>query len=400
MSSKFDRKAWKGTKLETVKEQSEEIKSSGGEGKVPNLKIEEGTNRFRMFPAHPGTDEKNRYSQANTISWVPFVKDDGKETRIPIKNARIHGGQEADVIETYRKIAVEIIKGDGTLSAKDKASLIDIMTDWKTGISPKTSYVAYAKKKDGDNWVRGLFEYTYGVHKDLLDESLVDFDEEPDGADVVSDPDEGCIVTIKYSPKEKNPNDKYKTSIGAKSTLALEDEDFEWLEEQKPLTELLFGEGVYHQGTFDRAMKGLQLYDEKHEIGVFDEDEFQEAAAELRALLPEAPSRDSDSSSDDSSDEKSLEDMSRKELKQYILDNNLDVKVTRGMKDDEIIDAIDDAIADSAGNQEEESDKPFEKGEEVDDQEAEEEEPAGEKEEESPRRSRRERGERRRARSK
>lgn len=391
-STKNEWSDWQGTSLKVVKQESDERKSSGGEGsKVPNLKITEGTNKFRFFPAHPGTDDKNKYYQVNLISWLPYKKDDGTETRVPFKNARRHAGQAKDVIDEYRKLAIEIIKGDKSIDVKESADLIDTITDWKTGIAPKTGFLTYAKKKDGDNWERGILEITYGVQKKLDDLSLVDYEEDPDGIDIVSDPVEGYLITIKYDKKAAT-NDKYKVSNSVKDQLPLDAEDAAWIKEQKPLTELLYGEGVYHQGTFERAMKGLELYDEKHDIGVFNTDEFQEIAAELKAELPEAPARDEGSNSSDTKADKELEDMDRKELKQYILDNDLGIKVTRGMKDDEIIDLIVDALADRDDDEEEESDEPFDEGEEVDESEQEEKEeeekPAARRERRSARRER------------
>ncbi|MEM6734462.1 MAG: hypothetical protein AAF620_00190 [Bacteroidota bacterium] len=334
--SKINREEWKGMTLKNIKEQDDEIRN--GSSKEP--KIEPGTNKIRFFPAHPGTAERDSYYQKLVVSWLPYIREkDGEEikSRRPIKNARHHGAQERDVVEEYIRIATETILSDTQLSVKERGALLDVMTAWETRISPKTTFLSYAKKKEGDKWIRGPIEYKISVLKELDDASLVDYEDNPDGVDIVSDIKEGCIINIKYNPKA-NVNDKYKVSVPTNSAHVLTDDDLAWLKEQKPLTELLFSEGVYHQGEFDKAMSGLKMYDKEHNLGIFEEEEFQEIAAELRAMLTEAPGGSKESRKEEG--DKDFEDMNRNELKQWIMDNDLAIRVRRGMTKDDLLDAI------------------------------------------------------------
>jgi hypothetical protein len=337
---KFGLDDLRGAKQAAVKEQAREIESTGGGKKQEYIDLEEGTNKIRVFPAHPDTDPDNLYAQKRVVSWVPFKKDDGKESRRPVENAKIHGGQEKDIIEEYIKFATEAIKSDRKLSSKDKAKKLDALTDFKNGLAPKGGYQLYAKKEDKDGKVvRGILEVTYGIKRKMDTVATSELEENPEAIDPIADPIEGSFLKITYDSKKDN-NNKYTVVLDRK-TSTLTEEDVEWLNEQKPLTELLTN--VYNKRHFEKAVTGLELYDEKNGIGAFDTDEFQDLISELKALVPDAPERGGDNEDSDTERVK-LVDMDRNELKQFILDNEIDVQVTRKMEDEDILDAIEEAL--------------------------------------------------------
>jgi len=72
-------------------------------------------------------------------------------------------------------------------------------------------------------------------------------------------------------------------------------------------------------------------------------------------------------------DDEELEEMTRSELKRYIKENDLEIKVTKSMDDDDIRDAIQEAMGEDAEDEEEEDDIPMDyEDEEAEDEEEEE----------------------------
>ena len=151
-------------------------------------------------------------------------------------------------------------------------------------------------------------------------------------------------------------------------------------------------------------MESLKVYDKLNELDVFDSEEFQSAAKSIKAVLPDAPVRDDEGEDEeDSSDFKSkkLGDMSRAELKEFINEEDLDIRVLKKTEIETVLEMIetetgltaddyaDLSKADSDSDDEGDGDEVFEDDDVENDASKEEEE-----EEEKPRsrRSRRTRG--------
>lgn len=374
---KFSLQDLKGTKQAAVAVQAKEIENRGGGNKQEYIQLEDGTtSKVRVFPAHPDTDPDNLFAQKREVSWLPFKKDNGELGRRPVLNAVTHGGQAKDIVVCYLKAAPEFIKSDRKLDSKGKAKKIDALTDFKTGIAPKGSYVMYAKKEEKEKTLRGLLEVTYGVKRKMDALSTSELEEDPEALDPIADPMNGSALKITYDSKKDN-NSKYTVVLDRKSS-ELTEEDVEWLNEQRPLTEQLVG--VYHKGHFDKAMAGLELYDAEHGIGLFKDEDFQDLASSLRDQLPEAPERDSDEDEPKGGKggkRQRLEDMDRNELKQFIMDNDLDIRVTRKMDEEDILEAIEEELgqlpeyADEVGKKSAKKEEPFEEDEDDEDEEEE-----------------------------
>ena len=404
MSAKFDRSQLKGTSLSAIKEQNNEIAYSNDRKKRDYLSIDEGTNKFRILPAHPESDPKNRYSQQKYASWLPYFKKDeegnftDKKGNRPFLNARIHAGQEKDIIEEFIKSATKIIQSSDDLTTKEKGEKIKALSDFKTGIKHQSKYVCYATKVGDDE--RGLLELSNGIKKKLDDISLAEYEEEPDGDDIISDPESGVVITIKYD-KSKPNTEKYSVQQGRKVT-PISDEDLEWWFAEDSLVEILQNSVIYNQATIDRALESLKIYDEDLELDVINSDEFQAIAQEIKSVLPESDNKSDDSSSSDTPSEpskkkkKKLKDMSKEELKQWILDEDLDIRVVRKDTEEDILDMIEVELGLTGDDYPEVSDEP--KKESSDDDEEAFEEEVKEEEEKKPseerrtRRTRRERG--------
>lgn len=409
-NAKFDRSQFKGTDLKTIKQQNNEI-SSGGFKKRDYVEIKEGVNKFRFLPSHPESDKDNRYAQEKWVSWLPYYKKDeeGNVTKTlgnrPFLNARVHAKQKLDIVEQFISTAAQVISSS-SLSTKEKKTKLDGLSDFQKGIKPQGKFVAYALKLDSSAKnveSKGLIELSYGIKKKLDAISLAEYEEDPSGADIISCIDEGVVITIKYD-KSKPNNEKYSVNQGRKA-LPIDEEQLEWFSEEDSLTEILHNSVVYNKGTFERAMESLKVYDKLNELDVFDSEEFQSAAKSIKAVLPDAPVRDDEGEDEeDSSDFKSkkLGDMSRAELKEFIDEEDLDIRVLKKTEIETVLEMIEtetgltsDDYADlsKADSDSDDEDEVFE-DDDVENDASKEEDDEEEEEEEKPRsrRSRRTRG--------
>ena len=211
--------------------------------------------------------------------------------------------------------------------------------------------------------------------------------------DPFTDPDEGLPIMVTY---RKNPNKKkgenfYEVSFPKKvSARPLTDEEIEYFMTLKPLNEIL---SKYGMKDFERALEGLQNFDEENEIGLFDDDDWIEHLEEIKAQYDSddseedsapkkkavkkayAKSEDDEEEEKDEADEEEedeeeedeeeendedgdeFDSMDRVALKKYITANGLEISVKKSMSDDDLRNAIRAAAksddADEADDEEE-----------------------------------------------
>ena len=341
-AAKFDRSSLKGTSLNVIQEQNKEIATSSK--KRDYIQIKEGSNKLRVFPAHPDSDPKDRYSQKKTVAWLPYKNDEDKVSNRSYLNARLHAGQQKDLVEEFVRVAVELIQNNKSLTTKDKASRLNALSDYKTGVKHQGKYLAYVEDMaTGD---KGLIEFSYGVKKKLDAISLAEIEEDPDSADVISDPNHGYGITIKYD-KSKPNNDKYSVQLGRKIA-PVSDESLNWWFDEDSLVEILHTSVNYHQGIIDSVKSGLEIYDEANDLGVVNSEEFLTVFKDLRSELPAAPIRDdngvggnsSNEDDNESAEEKILGDHTKDELKKFIIEADLDIRINRKDTVDDVLDKI------------------------------------------------------------
>ena len=121
---------------------------------------------------------------------------------------------------------------------------------------------------------------------------------------------------------ERAVNLKYKKYVGSKIGITLEDDEYE--------------------GKIKSEVSDFLDYDM---VGAADDDEDEDD-----------DDLDDDDVDEDEDDESDLDDMDRKELKAYIKDNDLDVKVTKKMDEDDIREAIGEAEGDEDDDDEDDDD--------------------------------------------
>lgn len=375
----------KATSLKKLQKQIDEDNAAIGANSNEYLNLEDGkTVKIRIFPAHP--DEDNFYV-AKKCYWLTVAGNDGDPRRIQVLDSRLHGGTKYDVVEEYTKFAKRFCKGD--------ASKIEAITGQRDSLNPSYSWLCYADTVREDEQLRArLWEMKKMVRDALNRMAFSEDEEEAIEVDPYTDVDEGLPIMVTY---RKNPNKKkgenfYEVAFPKKpKARALTDEEIEYFMSLKPLSEIL---GGYTLSDFERALEGLQNFDEEHEIGLFDDEEWLSHLEEIRNQYdsdssadeeaeeekpktkkstekkatvkkkeePEEEEEDEEESDDeeeetDDANGDELENMDRTELKKYIKDNNLDVTVKKSMTDDDLREAIRNASVEEPEEEEAEEEE-------------------------------------------
>jgi hypothetical protein len=206
--------------------------------------------------------------------------------------ATLHGKEGSkDLIEEYIKFLVKKVSqeiGDRDEQKKRLCHVFgykDRTGKWVPGINPSTNYVCYMW--DWSDSTKPLYRLEfYKKQMDRIEELYLSHDtsDEPLTVDPFSSADGGIgIVFDKYKDEKGkwdfridderfNPK-KFKTYTEFQESFALKDGQLAQLAEVKPLKEL-FGRGSFKASDFKIQLSGLVLFDEKHEYGLFNDDEF------------------------------------------------------------------------------------------------------------------------------
>ena len=382
------RKSFKATPIAQIKNQEENVKNSiyNSEG-AKYLSIDEGSNKFRIYPAHPDSKSfiypVSRWWLKREITYNKDGKEVTEVVNKPVFNAKIHGNSGKDIVDEYlkfakRKLAETIDDVDELEEAYEK------FTHWQHGIRLNTQWAVYADKIKGDSSEFGLLTISNTIKNKLNELAITeDDDEEPITTDPFTDPDDGKAIIVKYDKNEQDAKNRYKVNIEYKKNYSLTDEQLETFSEQKSLASLY--DNVYSKRDFDLAIECLKYFDTVNGYGFITDDEFIEIIEELSEQYPEQeteenssetkksnkqssakkeakkPAKEAEEVEEDDEEEETDEDttteteedkeddeketdlfdnMNRLELKRYIKQNELDVVVKNSMSDDEIRNTI------------------------------------------------------------
>lgn len=385
------RDKYKATSTSKLKNKiQEENAIVGSSDRAGYLKIEEGNNKFRIYPAHDA-DSGDWYVMV-VKHWLTLEDDKGKEIRRTVYNAKQHGGFKKDIFEEYINMSKAHLLSNEDSEATEKIAL---MTGFKTGLTPSASWVLYASKIKGDSKEFGMLDINKSTRDGLNKIACFEDEDEPISVEPFTDPDEGVPVTIAYNSKAKNNNEKYAVSVGTKpKAMPLTDEELEDFDKVKPLSTMY--SNIYTLEDLTLALEGIRYFDEKHEIGLWDTDEWQEKIEEITEMvksgkskkkdekktsnvfekknkeLSKNPTKSSKKNEDEEEDDEEeddttkngdkFDDMDRDELKEFISENlSGKFKIMKSDSDDAIREKIREALAED---------------EEVEDEEEEEEAPA------------------------
>lgn len=229
-----------------------------------------------------------------------LIEELGNDFTILVRKAifisKMHGNAELpDIVEEYIKTANKMISDiiqDPDERKKKKAPITgwrDKQQKWNPGIMPSTSYVAYMFPLDAFGGELKRFEL-YSSQMDEIEKLYAKFDDssEPLTVDPFSDPEEGWPIEFNKVRNDKGgfditivdkPAPKRMSGREFVSQFALTSEQMEELEGKPSLTSLYVN--VYGSRDFLLALNGLQLFDEKHGLNVFQNDEFLKVAEQL-----------------------------------------------------------------------------------------------------------------------
>ena len=366
----FDRSKFAGTKVSAIKKQEKEFdkKMDFGKGRNKNafLKLKEGKNKIRIFPAHPNTPS---FYQPCVVHFLPILSEwenkDGKKQsevkRKPVFSGKQHSAIGMCPIDSYIHHVYKVAANE--YQDKDDREKFVSPIKGREGITGSTSYIAYAKM-DGDF---GRIQLKTSI-KNALNEIAVGQDEE-DGVistDPFSDPDTGSCVIVTYNKQEdlpkakRKPEDYYKTAIDLKGATPLTDDELKELLECKSLEELYVDS--YTRKDFDMAVDGLKRFDDEHKLGIFAIDDFLDTLEEIADKLPEVEEESDDNSQkeeekpkrstrkpevkkeeDEPSDlpfDKAYDDMDRSELEGVVRRNKLPIRITSRLSNEDLLDWV------------------------------------------------------------
>lgn len=376
MATTFDRSRFKAASIEANKKITDEVNKtlSTPSERGDYHKITDGVNLFRLLPPH----EPNSPSFfPKVVYWldceVEEVDDDGKTTgkvsikKRPIFDSRIHGGTPKDIIDEYIKFTKKTIFD--TIQDKDlRTKQLSPINGWKgkdgkwnSGILASKSFVCYATKGDITPINIGRLELWEKDKQDLEKLNFSEGSEQPIITDSFSDPDEGVQFQIKKGVDDKNKGFILITKVafiapkGAKGneiakayedflkTQRVSDEVLQKLSEMTPLSVQF--KDAYKRLDFEKALKALQMFDQKHGYQTFENDEFLDIVEEIDKYYSESDSSTSQKEeSQKVNKEISYEDMTREELKVFIKENNLGIKVFSSMTRELIVEMITEVL--------------------------------------------------------
>ena len=362
----------KATSMKSLKKRIEQDDNMFGAQKSEYLQLEDGkTLKIRIFPAHPGGED---FYVARKCYWLPFTGQDGDTYRGTVNDSRLHGGTRYDIVEEYIKYAKKKVGNDA-----DKLEALVGTGPKSNSLNPQFSWICYADIVRPDEELRAkLWEFKKMVRDQLNKLACSEDADEAIEVDPFTDPDEGQPINVTYN---KNPNKKkgenfYDVAFPAKSKARpLTDEEIEYFMKQKPLTEII---GKYGIADFNRALDGLQNFDQENEIDLFEDEDWLEHLEEIKAQYdedeeeqeekpakkttkkPAKPAEEEEEEEEEKPakkapkrEEDEFDDMDRTELKAYINENELEISVKKSMSDDDLRDAIRQELA----SQEENSDE-------------------------------------------
>ena len=401
------REKFKATKIKDLKKAVDKDDAMVGVSNNDYLNLEDGkTLKIRIFPAHPGHEQ---FYVPKKCYWLSFPAEDGGDNkRGTVLDSIVHGGTKMDLVQEYVKYAKKKYGDDD-----DKMETLTGTGMNSNALNPQYSWLCYASIVTPDEELHPkVWEFKKMV-RDALNKLAFDEDnDEPIEVDPFTDPDDGLVLAVKYlkKPNKKKGENYYEVDFaktGKKKeaySRAITDDELEAFSRLKPLNEVV---PRYTKKEFDRALEGLQCWDEEFDFNLFDDDEWLEiveavkeqyngssddddedekpkkktvkktskkveeeedaddeeekkpAKKSAKKKVEEEPedSEDEDSDEEDSDDEDDSEeeetdsdefdDMDRKELKHYIKENELEITVKKSMSDDDIRDLIREAVADS-----------------------------------------------------
>ena len=291
------REKFKATKIKDLKKAVDKDDAMVGVSNNDYLNLEDGkTLKIRIFPAHPGYEQ---FYVPKKCYWLSFPAEDGGDNkRGTVLDSIVHGGTKMDLVQEYVKYAKKKYGDDD-----DKMETLTGTGMNSNALNPQYSWLCYASIVTPDEELHPkVWEFKKMV-RDALNKLAFDEDnDEPIEVDPFTDPDDGLVLAVKYlkKPNKKKGENYYEVDFaktGKKKeaySRAITDEELEAFSRLKPLNEVV---PRYTKKEFDRALEGLQCWDEEFDFNLFDDDEWLEIVEAVKEQY-------NGSSDDDDEDEK------------------------------------------------------------------------------------------------
>lgn len=363
----------------TYAEAEEKAKQEAGTPRVERFRIgEDGEYAIRILPLAPVFDaegnilpmERKGYEcpvhQLFLAIEMPSKKGGkSKKINIPvIRTTNKEVGYSVDLIDTYVKIAKEMYADDEGLiklitgnsysgglrwNYQHAMMILDVSSDKERAKGPQLLQTSHSQYKDIEAAKMRLW-------RELMEDC---------GQNTC--PISGFVdaYPVKIIRDNNNGKTEYTIEIGRK-TMDIKESEAEKLLELPRIPEQIYRFTRYQ---FEAILVFLQQYDEKHDMQVCKEPDFIEAVEKLRGELPAddnshfdltgASSKDSDKEEvtidslyceydaiiDQDLSEKSDEYQElREKIRQFIVDKDLDVRISRTKNNQQLLQEIEEAL--------------------------------------------------------
>jgi hypothetical protein len=385
----IDRSKFKKTSASQLAQQDKELNKTMGrkERTFSNgHEVEEGSNLFRIYPVHPDIAEKD----PTAVFAVPFVqtflpamvqekdKDnkpvlEGGKPKLklsvrPVFNAKVHGKFKKDLVEEYIQLAIKNAK-DMDLSEEDRKEYLKgiygaYSPDPKksiNGINYPQAWVVYADKYPSANPAATPSFDEWRLKKSVKDRlnkiSAVEAANDPLGTDPFTDIEEGKAVKVLKDSEAKPATNIYTTELDSTTfnevingktyklpkTYPLTDTQLEHFLAQEPL-HVKYGKKLATRKNFEAQLTGLELFDAKYEMGIFELSEWSETVQEIDGYYPENGTEASPdeepvvevSEVEETTDGDEFDLLDRKELQAFCKENKTGILVRPALSDDDI----------------------------------------------------------------
>jgi hypothetical protein len=265
--------------------------------------IDDGDNKFRIYPAHPDCPDGVFWHPKSTafLSLETELRDkDGEPTgeteikRRPVYTSDVHGPPDLsgkDLIKMYIEFAkIQFEKMFET--EEEQKTAADIMYNWRTGISPKLTWIMYADKYDTKGQKSLAFlELGNGVKKKVNDlASEMDTGDSPIAVDPFTDPEDGiALIITKQGEKlatsykvdfDKTKKGKFNVEL---NPTPLTDEDLEKFLKFEPLHKRY--KNNFRRKDFELQKEGLMRFDTENEFFFFENEEWIGIVEDMQELV-------------------------------------------------------------------------------------------------------------------
>lgn len=384
MSQVFDRSKFRATKAATLKQADKETDSVVKNRSVLSGWIDiktDGVHKLRIYPFHPDCGG-DAFAEARVVHWLNVsnperdkegnVVNDPKTGKAKMKlgpktifSSKVHGDKNnKDVIEEYINFCKKLSKDNFPKDeAKQKEYLEPVNGGYGSkykGILPKQSWIMYVDEIDvnGDKTF-GRVEIGKAVKQRLNALAASEAANEPLGTDPFTDVETGRAVVITYNSKATQSQDYYMTEIDSsfdrktqKANLyPLTDKEIDSFLKFPSLAEQY--RNVYKVRDFRLALEGIKNFDDEHNMGVFQYEEFLDIVESISELYKEEAVQEDQRTGKDidkmftgknkqtkvadvEREPDVFDDMDRQELKDYCKEERTGIIVINKMSDDEI----------------------------------------------------------------